>query len=511
MNSANRRRFLRRAAVAGAILLPGFPVTAASGANPAGAVITAEVNRTALLEGRCVVASAVAKSGAGAPLRGLRLRAFVNGKPWCASQTTLPSGVVHLLLPLPEPGHNVITVRGGGAISNPVSVEVKRRQYRIITDPKHLIGMEWETWFGPGYARWGQEEAEPVLGDYSSLDPRVLRQQTLWFNRMGINFVELDWTNNLTKPFPDAPARECIAATNALFHLYTHMRQHPRIVFMLGPEHNLFVNNHATAYTGPWFFQQLGYVYRHYVNNPKYRGLCLRYLGKPLLLLYLNGPNPNQPPPFKDPRFTIRWVSAWLQWTNGQRWGDWSWYDQHPTPTYSHEHVESLTVTDGYMGHSPGPGLNPWLSLNAGGKNYGQTYRAQWRLADRYRPRFLFLCQWNEFEPPDQYSVNLSNDMEPTLIGGPGPKRQGWGFTYLNLTRREIGRYHRIIAALGPARRSRGRDRRLHGLHGTPTRSHQGARNFWKTPGGTSRQRNGALLAGFEATGEGAATRRVPG
>jgi hypothetical protein len=69
-------------------------------------------------------------------------------------------------------------------------------------------------------------------------------------------------------------------------------------------------------------------------------------------------------------------------------------------------------------------------------------------VADQYPPHFLFLCQWNEFEPPDQYNVNLSNDMEPTLMTEPGSKRpSGWGFFYNNLTRREIQRYHRIIAA----------------------------------------------------------------
>ena len=410
--------------------------------------ITIQVNRTSVLDGQCVVVSAEAKTAAGAPMAGLKLKALVNGKPWCASENTLPSGVAHLLLPLPEVGSNTITVRGGGVTSAPVTVQVKRRRFKIITDPRHLIGMEYETWFGPGYAQWGHEEAVPILGHYSSLDPRVLRQQTLWFDQMGINFVELDWTNNLTKPFPDAPARECIASNNVLFHLYAHMRQHPKIVFLMGPEHNYWLN-HTTAYTGPWFEKQLNYVYAHYINNPKYKNIYLHYLGKPLLLLYLNGPRFAHPPVVRDPRFTIRYVGAWLQYTREQRYGVWSWYDQKATPTFYHGKAEALTVASGYPAiSSPGKGLNNWLSPDAGGKNYGETYRTQWRVADQYRPHFLFLCQWNEFEPPDQYSVNLSNDMEPTLMSELGSHRpSGWGFFYNNLTRREIRRYHRIIAA----------------------------------------------------------------
>ena len=419
--------------------------------------IVLQVNRTSIFDGQSVVATAVAKTPSGTPISGLKVRALVNGEPWCASAKTLPSGVAHLLLPLPEVGANAIAIRGGGVTSAPVTVRVKHRRFKIITDPKHLIGMEYEVWFGPGYAQWGHEEAVPILGQYSSLDPRVLRQQTLWFNQMGINFVELDWTNNLTKPFPDAPARECIAANNVLFHLYAHMRQHPKIVFLMGPEHNLWLN-HTTAYTGPWFEKQLNYVYQHYINNPKYRNIYLHYHGKPLLLLYLNGPRFAHPPVVRDSRFTIRYVGAWLQYTKEQQYGVWSWYDQKATPTFHHGKAEALTVASGYPAiNSPGNGLNNWLGPDAGGKNYGETYRTQWRVADKYLPHFLFLCQWNEFEPPDQYSANLSNDMEPTVMTRLGSHRpSGWGFFYNDLTSREIRRYHHLIAASRRAGTGRG-------------------------------------------------------
>jgi hypothetical protein len=422
----------------------------------AGAVksVAISVNRTVIFDGQSVVITAVAKASMGAQVSGLTVRALVNDKPWCASEKTLPSGVAHLLLPLPDVGINVITVRVGKVTSSPVSVLVKRRRFHIVTDPKHLIGMEYETWFGPGYARWGHEEAVPILGHYSSLDPRVLRQQTLWFNEMGINFVELDWTNNLTKAFPDAQAREVIAANNALFSLYSHMRQHPKIVFLMGPEHNYWLNR-TTPYSGPWFKEQLNYAYTHYIENRKYRNIYLHYRGKPLLLLYLNGPRSSRPPVVHDPRFTIRYVGAWLQYTKEERYGVWSWYDQKATPTFFHGKAESLTVTDGYPAITPpGNGLNNWLGAGAGGKNYGETYRTQWRVADKYLPKFLFLCQWNEFEPPDQYDVNLSNDMEPTLMSEEGSHRpSGWGFFYLDLTRSEIRRYHLLIAARRRARR----------------------------------------------------------
>ena len=79
-----------------------------------------------------------------------------------------------------------------------------------------------------------------------------------------------------------------------------------------------------------------------------------------------------------------------MQWTHENRYGVWSWYDQKPRPTYFHgdkkDKVEALTVACGYPAvNAPGPGLNNWLSPDAGGKNYGQTYRTQWRAAFKYQ------------------------------------------------------------------------------------------------------------------------------
>lgn len=409
--------------------------------------ITITLDKTEIGEGQNVVVSAVMYESANKPAVGVMLHALVNGKGWGAEYPTLPSGVVHILLPLPYQGINSIAITDGQHTSNTVNVTVYPRHFNILDDPNHQIVMEYETWFGPGYAAWGKEEATPILGRYSSLDPRVLRQQALWLNEMGINIAELDWTNNLTKAFPSAAAKECIAATDLLFQVYASMPQHPKIMFLVGPEHNRWMSRKDT-YDGPWFKQQMNLLYERYIDNPKYKKMYVRYKGKPLVLFYLNGPRSGEPPEIHDSRFTIRYVGAWLQATHQEQYGAWSWYDQKPTPTYYQGEVESLTVCDGYPSpNAPAtlPGMN-WLSQDAGGKNYGETYTAQWKAAMQYKPRFLFIDQWNEFVPPDQYNVNLSNDMEPTLTTEEGDSRaSGWGFYYLNLTRDKIEEYHKVI------------------------------------------------------------------
>lgn len=409
--------------------------------------IAITVNKPVIGEGQNVVVSAVAYQSGQKPAVGVMLHALVNGKPWGAESSTLPSGVAHILLPLPDRGTNAVAITDGQNTSNTVNVDVQPRHFNIPDDPDHQIVMEYETWFGPGYASWGKEEATPILGRYSSLDPRVLRQQTLWFNEMGINIAELDWTNNLTAPFPSPAAKECIAATDLLLQVYASMPQHPKIMFLVGPEHNSWMSR-KDSYEGPWFKQQMNLLYDRYINNPKYKNMYVTYEGKPLVLFYLNGPRTGEPPDIKDPRFTIRYVGAWLQTTHQEKYGVWSWYDQKATPTFYQGKAESLTVCDGYPSPNAPPtlrGMN-WLSPDAGGKNYGDTYKTQWKVAMQYQPRFLFIDQWNEFVPPDQYNINLSNDMEPTLMTEKGdPRASGWGFYYLDLTRDEIAAYHNAI------------------------------------------------------------------
>ena len=218
------------------------------------------------------------------------------------------------------------------------------------------------------------------------------------------------------------------------------------MVFLVGPENNVWMND-KDKYVGPWYTAQMNYLYDHYLNNPKYKDMWLIYEGKPFVTYYLNGPRSGPPPNIVDPRFTIRYVSAWLQYTHGEKYGAWSWYDQVATPTYHNGKVEALTITDGYPGiNSPGKGLDNWIAADAGGKNYGETYKTQWEVAKKYKPRFLFINQWNEFEPPDQYNVNMSNDLEPTILTEKGdPRPSGWGFDYFNLTLDEIREYHEAI------------------------------------------------------------------
>ncbi len=397
-------------------------------------------NRT-LAEGQIAAFTVIASHPDGKQIANVPLQPELDGKPWCGPFQTNQYGVCRFVLPMPLVGRHSVNVTSGTTASPSVYLQVTAIRYPVITDPKHLIGMDLETWFGPGYAQWGHQEATPVLGEYSSLDVRVLRQQTLWMNQLGINFVQLDWSNNLGGTWPDAPAREMRDSTNLLCKLYLTMKQHPLIVLLVGPDHGKFGTTQ--------FMKQLNYIYDHYIKNPRYRKLFLDYLGKPLLDVYMGGPTRQSLPKWSSKRFTIRYVNAWLEKMDNVRDGYWSWYDRDPQVTVFRGEPEAMTAVFGYPGYISNPATGNYESPDADGKDYGVTFRNQWQKVMKVKPRFVFVNQWNEFEPPDQWSQNMSNDIEPTLHRGFGNNGHGgWGFEYFLRCREAIRKYQKALGNL---------------------------------------------------------------
>ncbi len=439
-------KWLIGAIVIGFIVLSGLVVNAAPATAPTPTAISLRASNTTVPEGDIVAFTAIATDASNKRVPGVQLQSLMDGKPWCGPYTTNDFGVVRFVLPMPETGAHSIRVAAGDLNSPSIEIQVTPRHFHIITDPNHLVGMDWETWFGPGYAQWGHQEATPILGEYSSLDPRVLRQQTLWMNDLGINFVQLDWSNNLNGPWPTPVAKEMRDATNLVCDLYLTMPQHPKIVLLVGPDHGQWGTSN--------FMKEVDYIWSHYMENPRYRKLFITYLGKPLLDVYMGGPTTNPPPKWSDPRFTIRYVNAWLETVHGAKYGYWSWYDRVPQVTRYQGKPEAMTAVFGYPGNISDPASGNYESPDADGHDYGVTFRNQWRRIMAAKPRFAFICQWNEFEPPDEWSQNMSNDMEPTLHRGFGNRGDGgWGFEYYWLCRHEIRKYQEALGNIKVTRR----------------------------------------------------------
>ncbi len=279
---------------------------------------------------------------------------------------------------------------------------------------------------------WASREATPLLGTYWSSAARVIGQHALWLAGAGVDFVLVDWSNNLGGNWDNGVALSIMGATWNLLEGYRRLPRHPAVVLMLGLDD-------GQAGT-PRFQRQVDLVHRAFVASPRFQGLFQGFLGRPLLPVY-TGPTGEPPPDWTDPRFTVRWVNAFEEVTHANAYGAWSWIDRQPQVVYRSvlqggtmgRVAEAVTVAAGY----PGSGAPAsWLAPDAGPRRHGATYLAQWSVAFAARPEVVLLCQWNEFRTPDQYDAEHSNDMEPTALHGWGVNGSGgWGYYYLGLTR----------------------------------------------------------------------------
>ena len=293
-----------------------------------------------------------------------------------------------------------------------------------------LIGMEYETWFGPKVNDWSGREATPILGLYNSTNTTVISREAEWLTWAGVNFIIIDWSNNVGGNWKNGVAWYIINATSDLLEVYRNMSLHgitvPKITILLSYAPDTPATESNAEFEANWIFA-------HYINNASYKSLWLYYLGKPLILVYTMGPNVYDPHNWENPNFTVRYMSAFL-W-QGNPDNDWSWIDGlPPVVVYQGRYPEAVTVTVAWSYYA-----EPCL-----GRNNGATYIQYWKTAFKVAPRFIIINQWNEFAKPDQTDVEYSNDIEPTLphsTDGAGSQVEGWGFYYLVLTKALIDLY----------------------------------------------------------------------
>lgn len=360
------------------------------------------------------------------------------------------------------PDINFLRVRNTGldmpqecSVSNTVTIKVLDRKLETFKcDEKKLIGMQWEEWFTPSNCNWSTAPAVPVMGFYSSYNPDVARQHLIWFIESGIDYILVDWSNNIwfSKSWKDIGkgTYELDATTtimmDELVKMHNEGYQVPKMTFLIGVSH--IRPEGPTAVN-----EQLQYIWEHYVSNPKFDGLWQYLDGKPLIQILDLGASYVREKLKLDDRFAIRFTGSQQDTQKQNELGFWTWMDRVPVPTPPAGKTESLTVNAGSFG------LGGWKAADARGHRGGATLVEDWQLAMKYRPRFLAIHQFNEFAgqiegqpaaPPnmyvDSYSVELSDDIEPTSLNTPAYRGDGgWGYLYLNMTKALVDLYKERI------------------------------------------------------------------
>lgn len=307
--------------------------------------------------------------------------------------------------------------------------------YPPVPPAERLVGIAYTTWHRPGHGHdvWGT----PLLGTYSSNDRDVIRQHAEWLYEAGVDFIWIDWSNNVgyTKDMaPDRPDFAMIeGATDVIFEEYAQLERAPKISIFIG------VTLSPEAVADGRLQRKADQVYDDYVANPRYRPLMQDHDGKPLLVVYVHTPSPWQDgtPDWDDPRFTVRWMTGYVSEQGNLRtedrvskYGYWSWEDRGPQTYTLHDgRPEAMVVTAATRVQAE-PG-NPAYIPEKGRRN-GETFREAWTRAREIGPKFAMVVSWNEWVRGEQPSVEVSKDIEPS---------QEHGRFYLDLMAEEIARF----------------------------------------------------------------------
>ena len=265
-------------------------------------------------------------------------------------------------------------------------------------------------WQDSPHRSWGT----PSLGFYRSDDPRVLARHADMLSGAGVDFAILDWSNNLAVDLrrrQDPSIERFIEqSTLRMFDVWGR-RASPRIALMIGNPQD------PDAIRNGRLIVKADEVHDLFVADPARRGLLQSYLGKPLLLVYVNTPSPwpAGTPPWRDDRFTVRFVTGFITQQPGllgppavSRYGYWSWEDRHQ-PTYSilDGQPECMTV------------VAAWRGAGSPGRDSGRTFTEGWQYARSIGPRFVIAGTFNEWWVSEQPSGNQSKDLEPSYEFGP--------------------------------------------------------------------------------------------
>jgi hypothetical protein len=365
----------------------------------------------------------------------------------------------------------------------------------VVDEQSHVVVLEYEAWFGPNAVTFQNAEAMPWLqsadmqgvgGGYDSADPHVIEQHVRWMEYMGVDAASIDVTNNVGCIFSTGPVsskfcnppdelfrqqnRNILKNTANLYPTWSQLGTPLKLVPLLGSQTPLDLAVGPDGKTG--IQKEVEYFGRLMARYPQ---LSVRYLGHPLMLLYVGTPvNVDLLRRTKrvlddtglDARFTIKITAGYLDsqptfWAEpnepptgpieiAPRYGFWSVVDRYKPafglyPTYNvlpgGSGVENLTVSIATAGQSdwgcPQPVYCADDALRYGGA--GSQYATLddfMAIVEQLGPRFLILDQFNEFTMPDEgWNAQTSDDVEPTQTP------QGWGFSAVQAVHDAISKY----------------------------------------------------------------------
>jgi hypothetical protein len=308
-------------------------------------------------------------------------------------------------------------------------------EYKPVNPSERRVGIAYSLWMDADH--WENTWGTPLLGKYDSRDRTVIRKHAEWLFDAGVDFIWLDWSNQIdydpVKLWNGGRQDLIEDATAILFDEYAKLVKRPEISIFIG------VTGAPEATDDGRLQKKANQVYEMYVANEKYSALLEKYLGKPLLVVYVNTPSPwqNGIPNWNDERFTVRWMTGYVSEQTSlvtperiSKFGYWSWEDRglQTFPVFG-GYPEAMVINAATREQQPS---GQYVFIQAKGRRNGETFKESWARAHEIGPKYAMVISWNEWVKGEQPSAEISKDIEPS---------EEFGMYYLQRLKEEIERF----------------------------------------------------------------------
>jgi hypothetical protein len=243
---------------------------------------------------------------------------------------------------------------------------------------KPQVGIFFYVWYDPADEEsWNKSKIvdHPVLGYYNSPDPEVIRQQLIWIEELGVDFVVLSWWG-----FYDDYGLFTDNAARQVFEIAEDINSTLKFAVMIEPFNK----------TG-WY--DYGEIYDHVFDTfvEPYSGLYYDYGGKPLICFFNDGGLTDDGvfPQDERSRFNIVTVGQ-------QSYTDWMHVNLDMNDSSVQERRGQVSVTprfdDSRFRNSSGP-VDPDLSEGF----YDEQWENALKLVREGKVSFVLISSWNEY------------------------------------------------------------------------------------------------------------------
>ncbi|MFD0958276.1 hypothetical protein [Paenibacillus chungangensis] len=263
--------------------------------------------------------------------------------------------------------------------------------YTVWWDDKAPYDEHWEEW----------TRYKPVLGDYASDDPDVIRKHMEWIKSAGIDYIVLDDTNS---HFADNG--NIAHNIEAIFDVVESMEEGtaPQICFAIGA--GQYAAGSLEAHMA-----EVNLIYEDYAHRPSY----YHWKGKPLLIDYTTTDWFYK---WDDDRFTVRWAtgSASEGVHVAPETGLWGWvFDQYVPST------EVFGVMPGWDTAHQGRSTVPIDREN------GDYYIRMWTEAVKRNPEMIVISSFNDHaEETGIEAISPRNETAEPWVDAYGNETPDW-------------------------------------------------------------------------------------